>query len=94
LYLNEYTPFDETLFIDADSLVVSLIGHLWVSFENKNFSVLGGEITYRAFNPNHFFSMAKLKKHYNLVTYLDFNGGCIILKRTKSLLVFLKQLKN
>lgn len=83
LYLNEYTPFDETLFIDADSLVVSPIDHLWVSFENQNFSVLGGEMTYRAFNPNHFFSMAKLKKQYNLVTYLGFNGGVYYFKKNQ-----------
>ena len=62
---------------------MSPIDHLWVSFENQNFSVLGGEMTYRAFNPNHFFSMAKLKKHYNLVTYPGFNGGVYYFKKNQ-----------
>ena len=81
LYLNEYSPFEETLFIDADSFVVSSLDHLWNLFKYEDFTALGGVMTNRAFNPNLFLNIAKLKTPYNLESYPGFNGGVYYFKK-------------
>ena len=39
LYLDKYTCFEETLFVDADSIVVKDVEGLWEFFSNVSFGV-------------------------------------------------------
>jgi len=44
VFLYEYSPFRETLFIDADCLVVRDLQFLWVLFEGRDVSAIGCEM--------------------------------------------------
>lgn len=44
LYLNYYSPFEETLYIDSDCIVVKNIENLWELFPNVSFGVVGKNI--------------------------------------------------
>ncbi len=41
LYLDQYSPFEETLYIDSDCIVVKNIEDLWELFHNASFGVVG-----------------------------------------------------
>jgi hypothetical protein len=41
LFLDAYSPFEETLFIDADSLNVRNLEAIWHSFSSESFSIMG-----------------------------------------------------
>jgi len=43
LHLHRYSPFDRTLYIDSDSLVVEPIEHAWAAFRGRPFAVVGYE---------------------------------------------------
>lgn len=43
LKMYEFSPFEKTLFIDADSLVVAPLEPVFEAFEGKSFSVFGAE---------------------------------------------------
>src|ERR1700749_1001205 len=44
LYIRDYTPFDETLFIDVDCLCVKSIDFLWGPFNKCDVSVIGRKV--------------------------------------------------
>src|SRR5262245_58584028 len=44
LHLYDYSPFSETLFIDADCFAVRDLSFLWTLFEGSNVSMIGTEL--------------------------------------------------
>ena len=44
LHLDAYTPFDETLYIDADCLAVAPVAPLFALFADVPVGVVGGPI--------------------------------------------------
>lgn len=44
LYMYDYSPFDETIFIDVDCLVVKNIDFLWKLFSGNNVGVMGRKV--------------------------------------------------
>ena len=71
LHLNRYSPFTETLFIDADSLVVKPIEWLWDLFSDVAFGVVGRQIT----EGNWFMDVPRTLKQFGLKSIPQFNGG-------------------
>lgn len=45
IHLYEYSPFEKTIFIDADCLVVRNFSFLWDLFEGQDVSVIGNKLT-------------------------------------------------
>jgi len=80
LYIRDYTPFDETLFIDVDCLCVRNIDFLWAPFANCDVSVIGRKI----FEGQQFgFSLAEIQNSLGLKYVISFNGGVYYFKRNE-----------
>jgi hypothetical protein len=74
IYLNEYTCFAETLFIDADSLVIRDIDELWQYFSNVSFGVVGHQLREgKAFMG--LMDVGRTMSLLNLTSVPAFNGG-------------------
>ncbi|MGZ4058284.1 MAG: hypothetical protein ACXVPU_04615 [Bacteroidia bacterium] len=81
LYIRDYTPFDETLFIDVDCLCVRSIDFLWEPFSKRDVSVIGKKV----FEGELFgFPLEDIKKHLGLNYVISFNGGVYYFKKNET----------
>jgi hypothetical protein len=79
LYMLDYSPFDETLFIDVDCLVLKDINFLFEEFCKKDVSVIGKKVTEgKIFG----FSVNEMKTKLKLLFIPTFNGGTYYFKKT------------
>lgn len=76
LHLHRYSPFDRTLYIDSDSLVVEPIDHAWSAFRGRPFAVVGFQHGW-----NHWFDPARLPPERRHEGYPIFNGGLFYFER-------------
>lgn len=77
--MYHYSPFDETLFIDADCMVVRPLGFLFDAFSSLKISVLGKKV----YAGNMFgVEIDELKKQFPLEYLLSFNGGTYYFKKS------------
>ncbi len=88
LYMFDYSPFNETLFIDVDCLVLKDINFLFEEFRNKDVSVIGRKVIEgKLFG----FSVKEMQAKLNLAFVPTFNGGTYYFKKNeKALCVFEK----
>ena len=78
MHLDLYTPFDETLFIDSDSLAVRSLDSFWTAFQAVPFGVCGvrtGETGESLDNPF-------LLDHFDVTTLPKFSGAIYYFKRS------------
>jgi hypothetical protein len=81
LYIRDYTPFEETLFIDVDCLCVRSINFLWEPFAKCDVSVIGRKI----FEGEQFgFSLSDIKERLGLKYVISFNGGVYYFKKNQT----------
>lgn len=78
LNIYEYTPFEETMFIDADCLVIKDFSFLWDLFKGRELATLG----YWRTTPYHFFDLNKVKKDFEINGFPAFNGGVYMFKKS------------
>ncbi len=71
LGMYEYSPFERTLFIDADCLAVRSIRPLLDRFRGHEVAVLGRQET----SGNHFFDLERARSRFGVTEYPVFNGG-------------------
>jgi hypothetical protein len=71
LYLDKYSPFDETLFIDADCLVVKPLQQMLAICNKHSFVVFGGQIN----TGEWYMDVAAMCRHFKLPSIPLFNGG-------------------
>lgn len=77
LYLHEYSPFEETLFIDADCLVVKpLTGYYSLCIEH-DFVILGSQIN----SGEWYMDVSAMCKRFNVSDIPLFNGGTYYFKK-------------
>lgn len=76
IYLDQYSPFEETIFIDSDCIVVNNIENLWHIFANVSFGVVGRQI----FDGYWFMDVSKVLSHFGLDSIPKFNGGLYYFK--------------
>jgi len=76
LNLYDYTPYDETIFIDCDSMVVCDISNWFTFFEGScvDMSVLGTNLPINHENASKLLSPRAIAV-LGLTRYIDFNGG-------------------
>ena len=74
LHLNFYTPFDETLFIDSDCLVLGNLERFWRAFAGQTFGVPGFEFIARG-EADPYLDVDFALDHFELSKLPKFNGG-------------------
>lgn len=83
MYLDLYSPFEETLFIDSDSLVVGPLDDFWEAFHNYDFGAVG-HATLRRGMRDPYLDTDFILSHFNLREIPKFNGGIYYFKRNKN----------
>jgi hypothetical protein len=76
LYLDKYSPFEETLFIDADCLVVKSLNKMLTLCRNYPFVIFGGPISTGVW----YMDVAAMCSKFNLSSIPLFNGGTYYFK--------------
>ncbi|HEY9800846.1 MAG TPA: hypothetical protein V6D25_10845 [Leptolyngbyaceae cyanobacterium] len=75
LYINEYTPYTKTLFIDSDSIVVKDIYFIFEELEGRSFTVPGERLLSFGDQDNFIEDVDFILKKFNLTALPKFNGG-------------------
>lgn len=81
LFLDDYTPFDETLFIDSDCLAVRPLDDFWTAFHEVPFGVCG-QRTLHAGETDEYLDVDFILGRFHLNGLPKFNGGIYYFKRT------------
>lgn len=82
LQLYEYLPYDETIFIDADSLAYGDLDEWWYIFRDADDFSLFGYMWTNLDSGRGWFVPSGLKEYQNQVTFIpDFNGGIYYMRR-------------
>lgn len=77
LYIDKYSPFDETIFIDADCLIVSPLNNVFKLCAPHSFVVFGDQIC----TGEWFMDVAEVCKRFNVPSLPQFNGGLYYVKK-------------
>ena len=77
--MNKYSPFEETIYIDADMFFIKPITFLWKEFEGMNFSFIGSNSTSQEWVKK-FYNFEKAQKKYGITSAPTFNGGFFYFK--------------
>ncbi len=80
LYLDLYSPFDETLFIDSDCLVVRKLDAFWTAFRGNDFGACGRRILHQG-EKDEFMDVDRVLTHFELSGLPKFNGGIYYFKK-------------
>jgi hypothetical protein len=80
LFLDRYSPFDETLFIDSDCLVIRKLDPFWAAFRESDFGACGRRIL-RGGEKDEFVDVDRVLQHFGLTGLPKFNGGIYYFKR-------------
>jgi hypothetical protein len=81
----EASPFDKTVFVDADCIVLGSLDHLFDPLTEHDMAMLGEQLT-RAENENHHgFSTRRLMTQFGLESYLKSNSGIFAFRREPAL---------
>jgi len=77
LYLDVYTPFRHTLFIDSDCLVIKDVSHIWKLFAGHSVGVVGSAVTEGYW----FGNIAEMLKTIGAKELPKFNGGIYYIEK-------------
>lgn len=81
MYLDRYSPYEETLFIDSDCLVVGDLQIFWDAFKDAGFAVQGVQ-TLRSGDRDPFLDVEFLLQRFSLAGIPKFNGGIYFFRRS------------
>jgi hypothetical protein len=82
MYIDQYSPFDETLFIDSDSLVVRSLDSFWSAFAAVPFGT-SGDRWLRAGETDAFLDVGFILRRFGFDRLPKFNGGIYYFKRNQ-----------
>ena len=77
----EATPFDETVFIDADCIVLKSVDELFDSLDGCDLAFLGSQLTEEQDHNHHGFSTRWLMRKFGLASYLKTNSGVFCFRK-------------
>ncbi len=82
LYLHQFTPYDETIFIDADALILKDVNALWDDFSSmSDFSCYGSVLDLES--RNGWFYYKDMGELQSQLTYgISMHGGLYYLRKT------------
>lgn len=81
----EASPFEETVFVDADCLVLAPLDHLFDALGDHDVAMLGEQLTRDDDDRHHGFSTRRLMKRFDLERYLKTNSGVFAFRRTPAI---------
>ena len=79
--MAEASPFDETIFVDADCIVLGSMEHLWPTLQTSDMAMTGEQLTAGDDRNHHGFSTRRLIRRFELDTYLKTNSGLFCFRR-------------
>jgi hypothetical protein len=81
LYLDQYSPFTQTLYLDSDCLVVKNIDFVWEAFSQSSFGVVGSLKTQGSAFSGSIPDISKIINNFDLEHLPIFNGCCYFFKQ-------------
>jgi hypothetical protein len=88
LHLDSYSPFNETLYIDSDCIVLGDLNSIWSAFHGQDFAVAGHQTLKRG-ETDPFLDVSFILDAFRLNGLPKFNGGIYYFtKSSKALQVF------
>jgi hypothetical protein len=81
----EASPFEQTMFVDADCIVLGSLDHLWSALDAADMAMTGEHLTAGEDRRHHGFSTRALIHRFGLNTYLKTNSGLFLFSRTPAL---------
>lgn len=81
----EVTPFEETIFVDADCIVLGSLEGLWTVLERTDMAMIGEHLGPEEDQNHHGFSTRSLVRRFGLQTYLKTNSGLFCFRRAATL---------
>lgn len=83
LYVAEVTPFSQTLFVDADCLVLRSLEELWSALRPLDFTVLGDYVTPSDEVKHHNISTRRIAERFELKTYFHASSPLFYFQRER-----------
>jgi hypothetical protein len=77
----EATPFEETVFVDADCMVLGPLDYLFESLAEHDMAMVGQQLTRSDDENHHGFSTRRLMVQFGLDRYLKTNSGIFCFRR-------------
>ena len=93
LFLDEYSPFEETLFIDSDCLVLGNLGSFWEVFSGRYFSVPGFRYLHHG-DTDPYLDVDFVLDWLHLTELPKFNGGTYYFTRSPEAKAFFEQARR
>jgi hypothetical protein len=93
VFISEYSPFDETLFIDSDSFAIRKLDPFWQAFKDLPFGVCGHRAL-TAGETDEYLDVDFLLDHYRLASLPKFNGGIYYFTRTPAAVALFATARN
>lgn len=81
LYLDCYSPYDKTLFIDSDCLVLGNLESFWSAFDGQYFGVPGYKYLNKG-DSDPYLDVGHVLEHLGLTEIPKFNGGTYYFTRS------------
>ena len=81
----EASPFEETVFLDADCIVLGSLDHLFDPLQEHGMAMLGEQLTRDDDENHHGFSTRRLLTEFGLDRYLKTNSGIFSFRREVAL---------
>ncbi|HUF74649.1 MAG TPA: hypothetical protein VMM35_00155 [Longimicrobiales bacterium] len=81
------TPYEETIFVDADCIVLASLDCLWGVLESTDMAMVGVQLGIDQDQNHHGFSTRDLMQRFGLERYLKTNSGLFCFRRESTLAV-------
>jgi hypothetical protein len=75
MHLDLYSPFEETLFIDSDSLILRSLDSIWEAFRNVDFGATANQTTLSKGFKDEYMDVDFILSKFGLEGIPKFNGG-------------------
>lgn len=81
----EASPFEETLYVDADCIVLGGLDHLWSALDHGDLVMVGSQLGPADDENHHGFSSRWLIERFGLQRYMKTNSGLFCFRRSGAL---------
>ena len=82
MYIDRYSPFEKTLFVDSDSLATRGLNSFWSAFQSVPFGVCGARLL-RAGEVDEHLDVDFVMERFGLAGLPKFNGGTYYFNRSR-----------
>ena len=83
--IAEASPYEESVYIDADCIVLDSLDHLFEALDYSDLAMVGSQLTLEHDENHHGFSSRWLMKRFDLPTYLKTNSGVFSFRRSTAM---------